>query len=464
VRRGSLKLRLALLVGALGLLQGAAVLLFSYLTFERELDAQRKALLRDKAQQARLLIDEMRDGAAVKVNAYRLVDLVTGRADLHMGVASSDTTEVFVAFSPEASESLRRLRDDTWLANGFLEWTPGNGRRTMLSLATAGKTTNGQPYDVVLTIDRSEDMRLLRELLLTAATVTPFAVAAVFFSALVIVALGLKPMEGFKRTVEGITARSLAQRIETRSLPDELRRLGEAFNMMLDRLDDSVGRLSQFSADLAHEMRTPLATLLGRTQVALSQPRTADQMADVMEDNIEELRRLSTLVSDMLFLAQADHAKQALDLQRLQLAEEARQVGEFLEAAATERGMLIELSGDAEVMADRGLVRRAITNLLSNAIQHGTPDSAVRVDIAAKDHDVLLEVRNRSAPIDAQHLERLFDRFYRVDDARGREQGGSGLGLAIVLAIMKLHSGAAGASSEAGGEVRFWLRFPGSTE
>lgn len=458
--RRNLKLRLALLVAILGLLQGAAVLLFSYLTFEREMDAQRQTMLRDKAQQARLLVDDMRDGAAVKANAFKLVDLVTGRADLHMGVAASDTGETYVAFSPEAAESLQRLKNDTWLANGFLTWTPRNGHQPMLSLATAGNTKNGQVYEVVLTIDRSEDMRLLHELLLTAGTAAPFALAVVFFAALAIVRLGLIPVEGFRRTVEGITAHSLKQRIDSRTLPNELRGLGDAFNMMLDRLDDSVRRLSQFSADLAHEMRTPLATLLGRTQVALSRDRTADQLVDVMEGNVEELHRLTRLVSDMLFLAQADDAKQALDLQHLQLATEALRIAEFIELSAAERGMHIEVAGTAEVIADQRLVQRAITNLLTNAIRYGTAGTPVQVRIFSEDRHAVLQVCNSASIVSPAHLERCFDRFYRIDSSRGRVQGGTGLGLAIVRAIMDLHGGEAGADCGIGDAVRFWLRFP----
>lgn len=460
MRRGSMKLRLALLVGVLSLLQGVAVLAFSYVSFDRELEAPRRALLRDKAQQARLLVSDMRDAAMVKANAFKLVDLVTGRADLHMGVAASESGESWVAFSPEAAESLQRLRHDTWGSDGFLRWSPRNSHQSMMSLSTAGKTTAGQSYDVVLSIDRSEDTRLLRGLLLTAGTATPFGLGLVFVSALLIVALGLKPLERFRSTVEGITAHSLDNRIELRALPEELRQLATAFNMMLDRLDDSVRRLSQFSADLAHEMRTPLATLLGRTQVALSRPREVGELVDVMERNIEEMQRLARLVDDMLFLAQADNAKQVLELQPLELASEARQVAEFLQLAATERGMRIDVRGKGEVLADRRLVQRAVTNLLTNAIRHGLERSPISVVIFSQGRDLILEVSNLASPIEAAHLERLFDRFYRIDDARARERGGTGLGLAIVRAIMQLHGGEVGVESPSGRQVRFWLRFP----
>lgn len=192
--RDSLKLRLALLVGVLGLAQAIAVLLFAYFTFEQEMQSHRVALLRDKAQQARYLLKEMRNESEVRDNAFRLVELVTGRADLHMAVAGPGQGQAYVAFSPEAAESLQRLRSDTWQTNGLLEWRASRGNGTMLSLAEAGQTKDGRPYELVLTMDRSEDVRVLRELLLTAATVAPLALALVSLSALLIVALGLKPL------------------------------------------------------------------------------------------------------------------------------------------------------------------------------------------------------------------------------------------------------------------------------
>lgn len=464
MKRPSLKLRLALLVGILGLLMAAAVLAFSYFTLEKELDAQRRAVLRDKAEQARYLIDEMRDSTAVKANAFKLVELVSGHAEMHMAVAALASRETYVAFSPEAVESLERLKNDTWQTNGFLAWQPRDKATTMLSLATAGRTRNAQPYEVVLSVDRSDDIRMLREFLIAAGTAAPFGLALVFLGAMVIVALGLKPLERFTHAVGGVSARTLAARLDTEGLSTELHGLGQAFNSMLDRLDDSVTRLSQFSGDLAHEMRTPLATLLGRTQVALSRSRSVDQLLDVLEGNVEELQRLSRLVADMLFLAQADHAQNVLDLEPVELDREAARVAEFLDLVAQERGVSIAVKGKASALADKGLVQRAITNLLTNAVRHCTPGTEVVVTVQGNDNGASLDVMNQGSPIAQAHLERLFDRFYRIDSARGRDLGGAGLGLAIVRAIMTLHGGTARASATATGEIRFSLHFPSRTK
>lgn len=456
----SLKLRLALLVALLGLLQAGAVLAFAYSTFEQELSAQRRMVLHDKALQARHLIDQMRDAVAVKGNAFKLVEIVTGNAELHMAVASAETGEIYVAFSPEAVESLHRLKSDTWETNAFLNWRATGSSIPMLSLANASQTLGGVPYELVLTSDLSKDVRLLRELLLTAATAAPFALALVFLTALLVVSLGLKPLQRFKQAAGNVSARNLTDRLDAARYSPELQELAMAFNSMLDRLDDGVTRLSQFSGDLAHEMRTPLATVLGRTQVALSQSRNAEHLTDVLENNLEELQRLSRLIADMLFLAQADYAQNVLDLQKFDLEAEATRVAEFLDIVAQERGVRITIDGSARITADRGLIQRAITNLLTNAVRHCTASTVVRVDVKTDAQGARLDVINEGTPIDPQHLVRLFDRFYRVDSARARDVGGTGLGLAIVKAIMALHGGHAQASTTNAGEICFSLNFP----
>jgi two-component system heavy metal sensor histidine kinase CusS len=459
VRPSSLKFRLALLVGVLGLVQAAAVLAFSYATMEKVLDRQKRAVLLDKAQQARLLIDAQHDTTALKANAARLAELVSGNAELHLAAGDSASGEVLIAFSPEAAESLARLRDDVWATNAFLVWEPSGKPTRMLSLAAAGKLGDGRAYEVVLSLNRADDMRVLRELLLTAASAAPFALALMFLSASIIVSLGLKPLLQFKRAAGAVSAQALASRLSLEGLPGELRDLAQAFNAMLDRLDEGVSRLSRFSGDLAHEMRTPLATLLGRTQVALSQSRSVDHLVDVLEENVEELRQLSRLVTDMLFLAQTEQAQSALVIAQVDLALEAARIAEFLLLAAQERDVSIAVEGHAQVRADKGLVQRAVMNLMTNAIRHCDAGTQVHVLIGIEGDEAVLRVINRGAPMDERHLSKLFERFYRGDSSRARDLGGTGLGLAIVRAIMALHRGSAQVSTNATGEVEFSLRF-----
>ena len=229
---------------------------------------------------------------------------------------------------------------------------------------------------------------------------------------------------------------------------------------MLERIDDGYKRLQEFSGELAHEMRTPVATLLGRTQVALSKTRTVPDLREVLEGNVEELERLSRLISDMLFIASADHNENILKCERVELAREAQQVAEYLSLIAEERGLTVEVTGAATVLGDRLLVQRAITNLVSNAIRHAQANSKVDLSITVENESTTLAVVNEGDGIAPDHLQHIFDRFYRVDSARARLDGGAGLGLAIVRSIMSAHGGRVNAQSLMSGRTIFTLSFP----
>lgn len=457
--RSSLTFRVAILVGLLGLAQAAAVVGFFHVSLSSELAARQRTLLSDKVEQARQLIGNLQDAESLKANAYRLVELVKGQSDLHMAVASLETGEAQVAFSREAAESLQRLKQDTWSTNAYLEWQPAGARSAMLSLAATVSTRDGQGYEIVLSVDRAADRGLLRQLLLTTLTAAPLALALLTLAATAVVGLGLRPLRRFRQAVSRVTATQLDVRLQPESLPRELEELADAFNAMLDRLRDSVTRLSQFSADLAHELRTPLATLLARTQVLLSRQRSPEQLIDVLVHNVEELQRLASIVADMLFLAQADQANQALHIESVDLAAEAALVADFLSIGAEEKGIAIRVEGQASVLADHGLVQRALTNLMSNAVRHARPSSEIKVIIGSTPRGASVAVENEGEEIPPEHVERVFDRFYRVDPARQREGGGTGLGLAIVRAIMQLHGGIAEIAPAGPARVRFVLRF-----
>lgn len=455
----SLSLRLALLIGALALLLAVGVLALSYLTLKSELDGHQRTVLNDKTEHARSVIRSLADAQGLRVAEPRFIELVTGHAQLNLAVAQPGSEDALLSFGPLARESLRRLKHDTWGPDGFLKWTtPGDGH-PILSLAVVAQARDGSRYHIVASADLAEDKRLLSRLLLTAASAAPVALAFVVLSAFVLAKVGLKPLDRFSRAVAHVSAHNLSAELDPAELPRELQHLASAFKAMLDRVNEGVRRLSDFSSDLAHELRTPLATLLGRTQVALSRTRTADQLIDVMESNVEELQRLTRLVTDMLFLAQADDAKASLYLTALDLADESRKVAEFLEVLARERDMTIVVSGGATAKADRELIRRAIMNLLSNAIRHGTHGSTVHITAHHDGKLACVDVANEGAPIPPEDCRRLFERFYKVDRSRNRDTGGSGLGLAIVRTIAELHGGSAAVHS-AEGTTRFTLRLP----
>lgn len=460
MKTSSLAFKLALAVSIFGLLQAVGVLMFSYLTMANSLDMQNRHLLQDKMNQALVLLNAEHSIATLGSTAYRLDDLLSGHEDLFIAVAEPKSNIPLVTFSPIAAESLRRLQYDTWAADAFLDWQASDSKKHMLSYAAAGTVKNGQEYVVVMTADRTKDRELLSGLVITSLTAAPFALAIVLLAAMAVVAFSLKPLNRFREIAMRISAKNLSGRIDQDSLPSELKPLGQAFNSMLDRLHESVGRLSQFSSDLAHEMRTPIGILLGRTQVALSQPRSQDELLDLLEGNVEELERLSSLISDMLFLAQADDATASVERLSVDLTTEAKKVADYLSLLSEERNINIMVKGRGQALADRGLIQRAITNLLSNAVRYGRANSTVRVEVENGDNAVCLTVANDGVQIPPDQLDRLFDRFYRIDSARSRDNGGTGLGLAIVKAIMSLHQGTVHAESLPTGETRFTLVFP----
>jgi len=460
MRLRSLALKLALLVGMLGLFQAIAVLAFSYNTMSRSLDEQRRHSLEDTLKEVSQVVDRQESSAAISGAAYQLAEVLGRHEGMHVVVERGNKGETLVAFSNVGKESLHQLKTAIWAPDAFLEWRSRETGTKMLSVSSTGNTRNGDSYVMVLTTERRADDQILRKFLLTALTAAPFVLALVSLGALAIVHIGLKPLNRFRDAAVAVSTKNISARINPEHLPSELLPLGKAFNGMLDRLDDGIRRLSQFSGDLAHEMRTPLGILLGRTQVALSQKRTQEDLLQVLEDNVEEIERLNRLVTDMLFLAHADSTSFVLAAKSVDFATLANEIAEFMELPAEERGMSFQISGNATVTVDASLVQRAITNLVSNAIRYGSPGSVIGLEITSDQSTVRFSVSNHGEQIPAEHRARLFDRFYRTEFSRAREAGGSGLGLSIVKAIMKLHHGSVEVESNEYGKTCFTLIFP----
>jgi two-component system heavy metal sensor histidine kinase CusS len=270
---------------------------------------------------------------------------------------------------------------------------------------------------------------------------------------------GLSPLQAIRQKAESITARRLDARLTSDSIPAELADLVETLNAMLSRLENSFRRLSDFSADLAHEFRTPISNLMTQSQVMLSRTRTPDEYRDVLASNIEEFERLSHMVADMLFIAKADEGQIVLSRETMVLAQVAEDLVEFHRLVAEEQAVSLTSSGQGEITGDPLMIRRAISNLLSNALRHTPSGGQVCVVIESGENDVRIVVSNTGKTIPAKHLPRLFDRFYRADPSRHRDGSSSGLGLAIVKSIVVAHGGQASVVSE-GGTTSFILRIP----
>jgi two-component system heavy metal sensor histidine kinase CusS len=262
---------------------------------------------------------------------------------------------------------------------------------------------------------------------------------------------GLRPVEQITKVATSISARSLQERIPLEPVPLELQTLILSFNGMLARLEDAFVRLSNFSADIAHELRTPVSNLLTHTEVVLSRKRDVDAYEENLYSNLEDLKRMSRMIDDMLFLAKSDNGLIIPEQVDIQLHDLVAKLFEYYQLLADDRDIRLTLQGKGIISGDRLMIDRAVSNVLSNAVRYTPDGSEISVEIQQAADKVTLTIKNGGSAIDTQHINKIFDRFYRADPAR-REGGPSnaGLGLAITRSIVKAHDGKVWCTSSEG--------------
>lgn len=271
--------------------------------------------------------------------------------------------------------------------------------------------------------------------------------------------VGLRPLVSLSREAQKLAPPRLSGRLQLSPLPPELNEFVMAFNSSLERVDQAYGRLEAFNADVAHELRSPLTNLIGQTQVALTRGRSAEHYFEVLQSNLEELERLRSIINDMLFLASADQGSKATQLTASSLAEEVATTVDYLEFILEDAQISVRVSGDAQVHIERAHLRRALINLLNNAVQHTAAGQQIDVRITPHGDQVHIEVSNPGPGIAQEHLPKLFERFYRVDASRSNSGANHGLGLAIVKAIALMHGGSVFVRSEQGANT-FGISLP----
>ncbi|MCL5267121.1 MAG: heavy metal sensor histidine kinase [Bacteroidetes bacterium] len=344
--------------------------------------------------------------------------------------------------------------------------TNGHSLLVMTALARVGDS-RGQTRILQLALDISHEDELIsdyrsRLLLVLLAGILLSAGVGVF-----VAGRGLKPIEKITRTVQHISAHQLHRRLGQSDWPLELNELAGAFDGMLDRLEDSFNRLTQFSADLAHELRTPINNLIGETEVALSRERVVEDYREVLESSLEEYSRLSHVIESLLFLARAESSEARIEKKLFDPRKEIEDVIEFYEAMAEERGVTVTYrkasaaAGSGFVNADPTFFRQALSNLISNALRYTRQGGKIEIGVEwGTDGGLNISVADNGMGIEPEHLGRIFDRFYRADSSRSENKPGSGLGLAIVKSIMQLHHGSASVKSEPGKGTKVTLSFP----
>ena len=273
---------------------------------------------------------------------------------------------------------------------------------------------------------------------------------------------GIRPIERVTTTAHRIRSSTLHERIDTTDLPTELQALAATFNEMLDRLEESFEQISQFSADVAHELRTPISNLRGELEVALGKDRPATEYRDVLGSALEECVRISRVIQSLLFLARAETATGNGSHDTIQVRQEIQAVLDFYEAAAAEAGVVIQVEGTADFAAcfDRTLFQQAVGNLVSNEIAHTPPGGQVTIWPSNEGRSLRIKVADTGCGIPPEHLPHVFDRFYRADRARSGSGGNLGLGLAMVRSIAALHGGRVAITSQVGHGTRVTLEAP----
>ncbi|MFK3771966.1 heavy metal sensor histidine kinase [Pseudomonas sp. NPDC089406] len=458
MKRSTLSLRLGLTVTLLG---AALVLLLACLAvfaLDHELDSRARKDLTRKMQQVEhnLRVDLRSDDLGAR--AHPLLDLVMGHDNLSLSVlAVGSRHPALLSLGPALqSQHLLALEADNRLA--FHEWRDAEGRQ-MLTASRLMRLRDDTPVKVLMSLERGDDNALLQAYLHSTLLALPLLLLLIGMVAWKLVQRGLRPLRHFRRIAGQVSAHDLGHRLPQDGLPEELAELARAINVMLDRLDQGVSQLSQFSDDLAHELRTPIGNLMGKAQVTLARERDGDKYREALEDSVEELTRLSRIINDMLFLAQVSQPQSQLNRVPVALADEVSRVSELFAYSAELKDISLYLHGWGTAMADRLMFQRALSNLLSNAIRHGPAGQPVAVGIERLANEVAIWVENSGPGIGEAHLPHLFERFYRAGAGRSRLEGGTGLGLAIVKSIMQLHGGRVEVSSPACGPTRFTLVF-----
>jgi two-component system heavy metal sensor histidine kinase CusS len=444
-RPASLKLRLALVFGAGSLATLLVALGFLNFGIGHEIHARDRLLLAGSLQDmAGVLTNHPGDHGAMKEEVQEDTSVAPGAAACFRVLEHGR----LLIESPGMGQVLPQGA----FTGG--PWTRVGGRRFLTAERAVG------PYRIQGTLEVTGDDRLLQgfrrrllaTLLLLAAGCSLLGVWAAH--------QGLRPLRSIAATTRGITTQRLRQRLDPADVPRELGELVQAFNAMLDRLDHGFGRLSRFSADLAHELRTPINNLMGETEVVLSRDRTAGEYRRVLESSMEEYRRLSRPISRMLFLARAEDPGGTVRSMALDAGHLVQEVLAFYEALAQERGVALAGAAEGGLWGDRDLLRQALANLVANALDATPEGGRVQVNVKASGSWTDLEVQDDGRGIPPEEVPRLCDRFYRTSDAFARKSPGTGLGLAIVKSIAQLHGGEVRISSQVGAGTVAVLRLP----
>ncbi len=425
---------------------------------EQHFEQQDIQVLTGKIEMARHTLAQLKSTDDLPAVRHLLDNALIGYDDLEMAVFGPNHYVIYA--TPNAEFSID-LRASDGLGGAVRPITWSVGKQTFRGIAAELPTGISERSRVVVAVatNIAHHQAFMRAFM---RTLWIFVAAAAVFTGLLgwaAVQRGLAPLRAMRAQTQGVTAQQLGRRLEVESVPVELAELAQSLNEMLARLEDAFHRLSAFSSDIAHELRTPVSNLMTQTQVALSRARNADEYRDILESNAEEFDHMARMISDMLLLAKAENDLVVPSRETVDLAAQTMALFDYYDAVADEKGLQFKLEGNATVSADSLMLRRALGNLLSNAVRHSNANTSIHVRLTSGPHTVSVQVENTGDTIAPEHLQRVFDRFYRVDPSRQRSSEGTGLGLAITRSIIVSHGGSISVTSKAG-VTTFSMKLP----
>ncbi len=456
-RSASLTLRLTLLFSAAATV---VFLAFGWI-IERSInehfvaqDSQELSVVAQAVKQSLTTLKVSDDLGAIK---QRFDDMLVGHHNPLLYIADCSGTPLY--HSTEADLSQVPLPHANHLSHSNIrQWHYNEHNYRVLIQQVTGN--NDCPYIVIIAVAIDFHLQFLTQFRYTLWLMVACGILIMGVMGWIAVRHGHRPLHKIVDQISRISANELNSRLTPETVPTELTELALSFNELLQRLEEAFNRLSNFSADIAHELRTPVTNLMTQTQVALSQARDTREYQEILYSNMEEYERMAQMISDMLFLAKADNSQHPPNTEMIDLKDEIRKLFDYYEAWAEESHVSLSTEGNACVQGDRLMLRRALSNLLSNAIRHSPEGHHVTVNITHSEENVTITVKNPGTPIPAEHLPKLFDRFYRTDPSRQRSGEGAGLGLAIVKSIVEAHGGTITASSEEKNGTQFKITLP----
>lgn len=430
---------------------------------EKHFEEQDKEVLIGKMGLVQHTLEKLRSRGDLAAVMQSLDDALVGHHGLDVMVVGADQQLLFSStLHPFALDLVRAtalqmpLKPTIWLRDGQ--------RYRGIAAPVATGLADGLPVTVAVAIDILHHQEFMQSFQRTLWAFIAAAAALASVLGWAAARHGLAPLRTMREQTNAVTAQHLSYRLPVQVMPVELSQLAQSLNDMLSRLEAAFGRLTAFSSDIAHELRTPVSNLMTETQVALSRERSTAEYQRILESNAEEFEHLGRMISDMLFLAKAEYGQMndwiAEHGESVHLAQEVLDLFDFYEALAEEKGVRLELRGACSAWGDRLMLRRAVSNLLSNALRYTPRGGTVVVCLSESDGLSSLTIENPGQTIPEQHLARLFERFYRADPSRQQATGeGTGLGLAITQAIVHAHRGQVSVSSDAG-ITCFLMRLP----